>query len=142
MASNDVKRGLTTNRYDSVMEQTGYSRQLRDRLRIAREGLGLSQKAVGVEIAKRLERETPYTGAVVSLWEKFEAHPPVDTMAAWARVVGLRLVVELDSSTGGRVPVLLRPRAAAVARLLDLLSDEELGAEEAYLDGKIRRSRP
>ena len=138
---NDVKHGLIRNRYDSVMEQTGYSRQLRDRLRIAREGLGLSQKAVGVEIAKRLERKTPYTGAVVSLWEKFETHPPVDTMATWARVVGLRLVVELDSSTGGRVPVLLRPKAAAIARLLDLLSDEDLVDEEKYLEGKIRRSK-
>lgn len=124
------------------MEPTGHSRQLRERLRVAREGVGLSQKAVGVEIAARLGREKPYTGAVVSLWEKFEAHPPIDTMAAWARVVGLRLVVELDAANGARVPALLRPRAAAVARLLDLLTDDELADEEAYLEGKIRRSKP
>ena len=124
------------------MGPTGHTRQLRERLRIAREGLGLSQRAVGIEIANRLGRAKPYTGAVVSLWEKLEAHPPVDTMAMWARVVGLRLVVDLDEAAGVRVPVLLRPKAAAVARLLDLLSDEELAAEEAYLDGKIRRSKP
>lgn len=141
MAPSDVKPDLNIGSYHYVMEPTGHSRQLRERLRVARETQKLSQRAVGAEVAARLGREKPYTGAVVSLWEKFEAHPPIDTMAVWARVVGLRLVVELDSVTGGRVPVLLRPRAAAVARLLDLLTDDELAKEETYLDEKIRRAR-
>ena len=37
---------------------------------------------------------------------------PIDVMAAWARVVGLRLVVDLDDCDSKRIPVVVGPRAA------------------------------
>lgn len=65
------------------------------------------------------------SGSAVSEWERFNRHPAVDVMASWARVVGLRLVVELDDARSGRVAVLLRPRAAEIARAIDQVTDPE-----------------
>lgn len=98
-----------------VREQTGHSRELRDRLRERREKLGLHQKAVGELIGR--------TGASVSAYERFEQHPPVDVFAAWARSLGMRLIVDLDDSE--RVPVAVSPDLVETVRALNRLSTDD-----------------
>lgn len=106
-------------------EQTGHSRHLRGVLRAARVKAGLTQQQVADRITERLQLEQPVSGSSVSEWERFGRHPSVSVMAAWARVLGLRLIMDLDSGTGGRLPVLVRPQSADLCRTIDLLSDED-----------------
>lgn len=110
----------------TTVESTGHSRHLRDVLRAARERLGMSQREVAEAISERLDDERVVSSSAVSEWERFHRHPGIDVMAAWARVVGLRLIVDLDDLKTDRVHLSLRPRAAEVARLLDLLTDPDL----------------
>jgi transcriptional regulator with XRE-family HTH domain len=97
---------------------TGHSRAIRARLRAARIEQGLSLQTVADRIAEILGRES-LTAAAVSSWETFARHPPIDMMAAWARAVGMRLIVDLDSADSPRTPVLLRPETVDMARALD-----------------------
>lgn len=105
-------------------EISEHTRALRDRLRRARKDLGLTQQQVADRICARLGIEK-LTGAAVSEWERVNRQPAIDVMAAWARSVGLRLVVELDGAESARIPVLLNPRSADLARAIDLLSDDD-----------------
>lgn len=106
-------------------EISGHSRHLRGVLRAAREKLGWTQQQVADKISDRLQLEKPLSGSSVSEWERFGRHPAVNLMSAWARVVGLRLLVDLDSARGDRIPVLVRPRSTDLVRAIDLLSDED-----------------
>lgn len=106
-------------------EVSGHSRHLRGVLRAAREKLGWTQQQVADKITDRLQLEKPLSGSSVSEWERFGRHPAINVMSAWARVVGLRLLVDLDAGTGNRIPVLVRPRSADLCRTIDLLSDED-----------------
>ncbi|MEQ1571433.1 MAG: hypothetical protein ABMA64_37750 [Myxococcota bacterium] len=100
--------------------------------------MGLTQQQVADKITERLQLERPLSGSAVSEWERFGRHPAVNVMAAWARVVGLRLLVELDASTGPRIPVLVRPETADLARSIDLLSDED----RALVSSMVSRMKP
>jgi transcriptional regulator with XRE-family HTH domain len=106
------------------MGSVGHSRQLRLRLRAARKRLNLSHEEVAERVAKTLEIDSR-TGASISHYEQFRRHPRIDVMAAWARAVGLRLIVDLDDARGKRIPVMLHPRTAELARVLDNASDED-----------------
>lgn len=121
-----------------LSEASGHSRHLRSLLRAARERVGLTQQQVADKITERLQLERPLSGSAVSEWERFGRHPAVNVMAAWARVVGLRLLVELDASTGPRIPVLVRPETADLARSIDLLSDED----RALVSSMVSRMKP
>lgn len=109
--------------------RTGHSKKLRDRLRAARKSRGLTQQQVCDLIMERMPdwygRDVHVADSTLSSWEKFQRHPPVDVMACWARVLGLRLIVELDDAKSTRVPVLLHPKTAEVARVLDNLSEDD-----------------
>ncbi len=100
-------------------------------LRQARDEAGLSAREVGERIAARLresgdEDATPVSPSTIYAWEQFERHPSIANFAAWARVLGYRLIVELDGADSGRRPVLVRTEEAAeVARLVDLLPAEK-----------------
>lgn len=113
---------------------TGHTKRLRDLLRARREAIGLSQEQVGKMIAHRLGRDRPYTGAAVSSWEKLQSNPGVDVMAAWARALSLRLIVDLDEQHSARVPVLLSARVAEIARTLDMASEADLALIESMID--------
>lgn len=120
-------------------ETTGHSRHLRNVLRAAREKRGLSQREVAEAVTARLSGEDKRISSTsISAYETFTRHPPINVMAAWARVLGFRLIVELDDAASQRVVVSLRPRAADVARLLDLLPDPDL----AMVQGMIERLTP
>lgn len=106
-------------------EVSGHSRHLRGVLRAAREKMGLTQQQVADRITDRLQLEKPLSGSSVSEWERFGRHPAVNLMSCWARVVGLRLMVDLDAGTGNRIPVLVRPVSADLCRTVDLLSEED-----------------
>lgn len=108
-----------------VEPEVGHSKHLRAVLRAARERMNLTQQEVAERITEMLALERPLSSSSVSEWERFGRHPAVNVMSAWARVVGLRLVVDLDSSRGERIPVMLRPAASELARAIDLLSDED-----------------
>lgn len=105
-----------------IAEQTGHSRHLRELLRGLRAEAGLTQQQVADRITSRLNLERPLTSAAVSEWERFGRHPPINVMAAWARVLGRRLVVQIDDASGDRVSVLLRRESADLARTLDQMS--------------------
>lgn len=116
-----------------MLPSTGRSRQLRERLRAARERRGLTLEEVADEIAKLLGLER-FSAASVSHYEQFRRHPPVDIMAAWSRSVGMVLRVELDDVDSDRIQVLLRPEVARLARAMEAVQDpRDLGAIEAIL---------
>jgi transcriptional regulator with XRE-family HTH domain len=123
----------------AIAEQTGHSRHIRAVLRAAREAEGLTQQQVADRITSRLNLERPLTGAAVSEWERFGRHPPINVMAAWARVLGRRLLVQLDESGGERVSILVRPDVADMCRALDMLSTEDLHFVQDMLDRLGRR---
>lgn len=119
-------------------ESSGQSRHLRQVLRAAREANGWTQQQVADKITDRLQLERPLSGAAVSEWERFGRHPAINVMAAWCRVLGRRLIVQLDESTGERIAVLLRPSTADLARAIDLLSD----ADRALVQSMVDRMKP
>jgi transcriptional regulator with XRE-family HTH domain len=128
-------------RDDTAAEEiryTGHSRQLRARLRAARIERGMTLQNVADGIAQRLERES-LTAAAVSSWETFVRHPAIDVMAAWARVVGLRLVVDLDDAKGERIPVLLHPRTADIAREIDAAPEADREMIRQFVERLTRR---
>ena len=106
------------------MGSVGHSRQLRLRLRAARKRLNLSHDDVAERVANTLGLDAK-TGGSISHYEQFRRHPRIDVMAAWARAVGLRLIVDLDDADGKRIPVMLHARTAELARVLDNASDED-----------------
>jgi transcriptional regulator with XRE-family HTH domain len=116
-------------------------RHLRTQLREARKRAGLRQEDVALRITEMLRLEKPLTDAAVSAWETFTRHPAINVMDAWARVVGLRLVVDLDAVTSSRIPVLLRPETADIARTIDLLDEPQRKALEVVLSSMHTRRR-
>ena len=110
---------------------TGHSQSLRLILKSAREAQGLSAKVVGERIARHLQdlgdpEAEPVSPSAIYAWEKFERHPSVSNFAAWARVLGFRLHVMLDSASSGRLPILVgSDEAAEAARRIDLLRPED-----------------
>lgn len=109
----------------AAVDGTAQSRHIRQVLRAAREAAGLTQQQVADRVTGRLELERPLTSAAVSEWERFGRHPPINVMAAWARVLGRRLVVQLDDAAGERVAVLVRPVSADLVRTIDTLTDDD-----------------
>jgi transcriptional regulator with XRE-family HTH domain len=105
--------------------RTGHSEALRSKLRAARERRGLTQPELAQLITEELKRPKPLAPSALSQWETFDRHPRIDDMAAWARVLGLRLVVELDDAQGKRIPVMLSPEVAEVAREIEAADEED-----------------
>lgn len=109
---------------------TGHSQSLRLILKAAREEQHLSANVVAKRIRRHLQDlgdDDPKcsTSAIYS-WESFVRHPSVAKFAAWARVLGFRLHVQLDAANSGRVPVLIgTDEAAEAARRIDRMSPAE-----------------
>lgn len=124
--TNDQKQREARAARLALLPSTGHSRELRARLRAARLREGLTLEQVAGRIAELLGLES-FSPAQVSHIEQFRRHPPIDVMAAHARAVGLRLVVDLTSEESDEVAVPLAPRVAWIARALK-------GADEEILD--------
>lgn len=92
---------------------SGHTETLRIALREARDRLGLTQR----DIAERLARDfgIEVTDSAVGNWERMEREPTIAEFAAWARVVGLRLVVEVEPAQSPRRAVMVAPELAEVA---------------------------
>jgi transcriptional regulator with XRE-family HTH domain len=135
MAEHDDNRGADPSGTIAIYS-TGHSKQLRERLRDRREKLGLTLEQVAEQTGSILsalnpdEKETTLTAGSISHYELFRRHPRVDTMAAWARAVGMRLVVDLEHADSDRVNVPLSPRAARIARMLEGLKPRDLDRVE------------
>lgn len=84
---------LTADVSEQTPKRTGHSKALRLKLRAAREERGWTQQDLANRIGEYLSKPPPSI-ASISMWEGFDRHPSIDTMAAWARVLGMRLVVE------------------------------------------------
>ena len=110
------------------MERLGHSRALRHQLREKRESLGLSQEEVGRRVAAMLDTKAEYGRAAISNWERFKKHPSIDAFAAWARVLGVRLLVDIVEDTNNVIQV--APERAEKAREYALLDDRDA----AYVD--------
>lgn len=114
------------------VEISGKTRMIRRRLKAARKALGLTQQ----QVAERMVADPQWGGATlgataISNWELLERNPEVDAMAAWARAVGRRLVVELDDQAAGdRVAVLLPPEVVECAKAITALEQEDLNVVE------------
>jgi transcriptional regulator with XRE-family HTH domain len=117
---------------------TGHSRHLREVLRARRESMKLRQQDVADRITEELELDDRLTGGAVSEWERFTRHPELPKMQAWARVLGLRLLVDLDDEKSTRIPVLVRPENADLVREIDLLEEDDL----RYLRDTVSRIAP
>jgi transcriptional regulator with XRE-family HTH domain len=122
----------------ALEESTGHSRHLREVLRAAREREGLTQQQVAEKITARMRLEKQLSSSSVSEWERFNRHPAIDIMAAWCRVLGMRLMVDIDGGSSNRVPVLVRPEVADLARKIDMLSDDD----RRLLEGFAARMTP
>ena len=117
-------------------ETSGHTRRLRDVLTAERKARGWSTQRVADEIAADLSL-SKMSGETVRLWETLASQPPIDRFAAWARVLGFRLIVDLDRSDAQRRPVLVRTdEAAEVARLVDDMSRSERRQLLAYLNAR------
>lgn len=82
-----------------IEERTGQSRHLRQILKAAREAQGLTQQQVADRVSDSLELERRLTPAAISEWERFTRHPPISVM--------------------------LHPDTADLARMIDLLGEED-----------------
>lgn len=125
---NDYVEGMAGS---SGLVPTGHSKGLRLTLKAARETQGLSAREVARRIHQHLveigdeDATEPHQNTIYA-WESFARHPSVANFAAWARVLGYRLIVELDAAEGGRVPVLVRTaEAAEAARRIDMMKDDQ-----------------
>lgn len=122
----------------AIDELTGHSRHIRNVLRAAREDAGLTQQQVADRITIRLQLERPLTGAAVSEWERFSRHPAINVMASWCRVLGRRLIVQLDDTAGDRVAVMVHPVSADLVRTIDALGE----SDRKLIEGMVSRMKP
>ncbi len=113
------------------MERLGHSRALRKQLREKRENLGLSQEEVGRRIAALLDTKAEYGRSAISNWERFKKHPSVDAFAAWARVLGVRLLVDIVDDSAATIH--MAPGRAESAREYALLDDRDAAYIEQLL---------
>lgn len=104
-----------------MTEQTGKSRHLRQLLKKRRDELGWSAQRVADKVAEEIGRKS-LSGESVRQWEQFISHPSIDKYAAWCRVLGMRLVMEVVDDSSDRVVALLDPQVADLARALDMAS--------------------
>lgn len=104
-------------------EQSGHTRNLRQRFVEARESKGLSQREVASRIAQRLGKPS-HSGSAVSAYENMDRDPPIDVMAAWARAVGWRLHVDALPFHDDRQWYAVRPEIGEVALELESCDDE------------------
>jgi transcriptional regulator with XRE-family HTH domain len=121
------------------VERTGYTRMLRERLRAARVARGLTQKEVAADVAKRIGETVGHS--TISNWETMFRQPRIDEFAAWARAVGMRLVVDLEPSDSPRIPVMLDRDTAELAKAIDRLPAEQRQAVSAIVEQFIRHAR-
>lgn len=106
-------------------QRTGHSRRLRERLRARRMEMGLSAREVAARMATHLDVESVSLQSVYD-YEAFKRHPAVDKFAAWARVLGFRLVVDLDDNGENRTATMLRyEESVSAAKTLDAISDPD-----------------
>jgi transcriptional regulator with XRE-family HTH domain len=121
-----------------VKPTTGYSANLRQRLRLRREHLGITQQAAADMIAKEAGLDG-MTKATLSKWETFQSHPRVDMFAAWARALGLRLYVDLRNPDDGRQHILVSEEVGRLASLLEDMAPEDRAALTRIIEGIPRR---
>lgn len=126
------KQGLT---HDQVAER------LVDELTKRREVLQLRQLEVAKAIALDAGDDAPVKGTRVSNWETMERQPKIDEFAAWARAVGMRLVVELVPADSPQRAVMLHPDVAEVAKELDRMERGKLPDVAAIMDRILAMSR-
>lgn len=104
-------------------ESTGHSRNLRKRLKAARDEKGWTADHVGRLIGHEMGRRA-YSGQAVLYWEAFERHPPIDTYAAWARVLGWKLNLDVVPQDCERTTVHLQSQEAVdIARIVDSMTE-------------------
>lgn len=108
----------------SGIVNSAHWRGLRLLLRDARLSQKISAVKVGQMIGQYLRDAgdpdaTDVNENTVYAWEKFERHPSIANMAAWAAVLDYRLLIDLDSSQAN----LETEEAAQVARLMDRLPE-------------------
>lgn len=112
---------------------SGHSRRLRSALRAARK----QQAIPAIEVCRRIGMvmteyarlrdplaapvDPPHVNTLYT-WERFERHPGIDSMAAWARVLSMRLIVDLDDAASPRHYVILdHEESVKIARLVDTM---------------------
>lgn len=108
----------------SMEERTGHSRRLRLLLKAERNRRGWSLEKTAKLVAKeaglgKLSKEA------LRLWENFERHPPIDSFAAWARVLNHRLIVEVAPADSSRIVCMLSPGVADVARAIQVATPKQ-----------------
>lgn len=129
-------------------KSTGHTKGLREQLRDERKHRKLSTEAVAELIVKRLaeqvaeqvaagepvDADPTLSGESLRLYEKMERNPKINVFAAWAHVLGMKLVVELDRAELGRTNVMIKtPEAIEIAKMVDAMPSGRRKALLRYL---------
>lgn len=110
---------------DAPTERTGHTEMLRERLKAARLDKGMKQQDVADRVARRLGLDS-LRDTTISNWETMTREPRIDEFAAWARAVGMRLVVDLDDGGSTRMGILVERRHAELLKAIDRLPIEHI----------------
>lgn len=142
---------------------SGHTESIRARLAERREKLGLDPDTVWERLVaelteRRAERglkaedvarslreseddaaaDAPMRGTRIWNYEKMDREPRIDEFAAWARAVGMRLIVELEPADSPRKAVMMSPEKADLAKTLDRLdpasTEDATTIAEALID--------
>ena len=103
---------------------TEHAKWLRAKLAAERQRKGWSleqtARAVSRETGEGLSKQSFHA------WEQFRVQPKIDQLAAWARVLGMRLEVDLVWPDEDIVSVRMPAKIAPLARDLSTLSESDL----------------
>lgn len=153
-------------RYDEPMsrrrvEGPTHTEGLRIRLAEARRKLGLQPDQIAERIAHELARRrdefglkhgevsamiaddagaerTNERGTQIQNWEKMRREPRIDEFAAWARALGMRLVVELEPAESPRRALMVPPESIELCATAAQLAPEKVPAATAIVERLLR----
>lgn len=113
-------------------ERSGWSRHLRTKLRLRRVERGWTLQHVADLVAadlglKRLSYQT------IAYWESFDRHPAIDRFAAWCRVLGMQLDVDILDPDDDRVRVTVPADRVDLARAVGVVDESDAAAMRLLL---------
>lgn len=115
---------------DELVSGTERAIWLRKRLRARRKELRKTQAELAELVRAELGWDT-LSKQAISQWENFQTQPTIDALAAWCRVLGLRLRVTIVEPHDDRVLTPLRRDSVEIVERFEALNEEQRAAVAA-----------